>query len=157
MRVFICSYSWFSLAIPMDSVSSIFLHQDNLIHKIDFNNENCNIHISLPLLFNCPDANVKHGIILKDGSNNHDSTDNRVILFSTAVESERDLAAEKIYPLPKIMGVMQFALIFSGIFFNDCQSGAPKESGAVEDKTKELVLLLNPHKLVKNIHKELIT
>jgi len=151
MKVFICSYSWFSLAIPMDSVSSIFLHSDNLNHKIDFNSENCNIHISLPLLFNCPDAEVRHGIILKDGNNNNDSMENRVILFSTAVESEKDLAAEKIFPLPKIMGVMQFSLIFSGIFFNE-------RGGAVEDKTtKELVLLLNPHQLVHNIHKELIT
>jgi len=151
MRVFICSYSWFSLAIPMDCVSSIFLHSDNLIQKIDINAENCNTHISLPLLFNCPDANVKHGIILKDGNNNNDSTENKVILFSTAVESEKDIAAEKIYPLPKIMSVMQFSLIFNGIYFYN------RRGGPVEDKTtNELVLLLNPHQLVKNIQKELI-
>jgi len=157
MRVFICSYSWFSLAIPMDSVSSIFLHSDNLIHKFDLNAENCNMHISLPLLFNCPDANVQHGIILKDGNNN-DSTKNKVILFSTAVESEKDISAEEIYPPPKIMSVMQFSLIFNGIFFYNRRGGAPNGSGAVEDKTtKELVLLLNPHQLVHNIQKELIT
>ncbi|GBU27274.1 hypothetical protein R84B8_00803 [Treponema sp. R8-4-B8] len=152
MRVFICSYSWFSLAIPMDCVSSIFLYQEKINHKIDFNAENCNIHISLPLLFNCPDANVQHGIILKDGNNNNDSMENRVILFSTAVESEKDLLTENIYPLPKIMSVMQFALIFNGIFFNN------RHGGTVEDKTtKELVLLLDPRQLVHNIHKELIT
>jgi hypothetical protein len=157
MRVFICSYSWFSLAIPMDCVSSIFLHSDNLIHKVDFNAENSNMHISLPLLLNCPDANVKHGIILKDGNNN-DSTENKVILFSTAVESEKDISPEKIYPLPKILGVIQSSLIFSGIFFNNRGGAAPDGSGAGGDKnTKELILLLNPHQLVKNIHKELIT
>jgi len=151
MRVFICSYSWFSLAIPMDSVSSIFLHPNNINQKINFNAENSNTHISLPLLLNCPDANVKHGIILKDDSNNNDSMENKVILFSTALESEKNISAEKIYPLPKIMGVMQFALIFNGIYFNNGRSGA------VEDKTtKELVLLLNPRQLVNNIKKELI-
>jgi len=150
MRVFICSYSWFSLAIPMDCVSSIFLHSENLNHKFDFNTENCNIHISLPLLLNCPDADVQHGIILKDGNNNNDSTENKVILFSTAVESEKDLSSEKIYPLPKIMNVMQFSLIFNGIFFNN-------HIGQFADKTtKDIVLLLNPHQLVHNIHKELI-
>jgi len=150
MRVFICSYSWFSLAIPMDSVSSIFLYSDKINQKINFNAENSNTHISLPLLLNCPDVNVKHGIILKDGSNNNDSMENKVILFSTAVESEKDISSENIYPLPKIMGVMQFALIFNGIYFNS-------RNGAVEDKTiKELVLFLNPLQLVKNIQKELI-
>jgi len=150
MRVFICSYSWFSLAIPMDHVSSIFLHSENLIHKFDFNTENNNILISLPLLLDCPDANIQHGIILKDDNNNNDSIENKVILFSTAVESEKDISTEKIYPLPKILGVMQFSLIFNGIFFNN-------RSGASEDKNlKELILLLNPHQLVKNIQKELL-
>jgi len=152
MKVFICSYSWFSLAIPMDSVSSIFLHPDNLTHKFDFNVENSDIYVSLPLLFNCPDAIVKHGIILKNGDNNDDSKENKAILFSTAVESERDLAAERIYPLPKIISVTQFSFIFNGIFFNN------GDDGAVEDKTiKELVLLLNTRQLVHNIQKELIT
>jgi hypothetical protein len=151
MRVFICSYSWFSLAIPMDSVSSIFLHPDNINQKIDFNAENSNTHVSLPLLLNCPDANVKHGIILKDDGNDNDSMENKVILFSTALESEKDISNEKIYPLPKIMDVMQFALIFNGIYFNN------GSNGTVEDKTiKELVLLLNPRQLVNNIKKELI-
>ena len=135
----------------MDSVSSIFLHPDNLTHKYDFNVENSDVYISLPLLFNCPDATVQHGIILKNVNNDNDSMENKAVLFSTAVESERDLAAEKIYPLPKIMSVTQFSLIFSGIFFNT-------GGGAVEDKTtKELVLLLNPRQLVHNIQKELIT
>ena len=155
MKVFICSYSWFSLAIPMDSVSSIFLHSNNVNQKFDFNTENRNTHISLPLLLNCPDQNVKHGIILKNGNNNNDSNDsmeNKVILFSTAVESEKDIPTENIYPPPKIMGVMQFSLFFSGIYFNK------RQSGAVEDKTiNELVLLLNPRQLVKSIQKELIT
>jgi len=150
MRVFICSYSWFSLAIPMDSVSSIFLYSDNINQKIILNAENNNMHISLPLLLNCPDSIVKHGIIIKDDSNNNDSLEKKVILFSTAVESEKDISTEKIYPLPKIMGVMQFSLIFNGIYFNN------RQSNAVEDKTKGLVLLLNPLQLVKNIQKELI-
>jgi len=150
MRVFICSYSWFSLAIPMDCVSSIFLHSDNLVQKFDFNAENGNMHISLPLLLNCPDVNVKHGIILKDETNNNDSTENKVILFSTAVESEKDISPEKIYPLPKILGVIQSSHIFSGIFFIN-------RGGAIDDmNTKELILLLNPCQLVKNIKKELI-
>jgi len=154
MRVFICSYSWFSLAIPMDHVSSIFLHSNNLNQKFDFITENCNTHISLPLLLNCPNENVKHGIILKDANNNNDSNDsmeNKVILFSTAVESEKDIPTDKIYPPPKIMDVMQFSLIFNGIFFYN------RHSGAVDDKTNDIVLLLNPLQLVKNIHKELIT
>ena len=150
MRVFICSYSWFSLAIPMDHVSSIFLHSNNLNQKLNLNAENCSIHVSLPLLLNCPDENVKHGIILKDGDNNNDPSENKVILFSTAVESEKDIPADKIYPLPKIMDVMQFSLIFSGIFFYNLHGGA------VEDKTNDIVLLLNPNQLVKNIKKELI-
>jgi len=150
MKVFICSYSWFSLAIPMDSVSSIYLHSNNLNQKISFNVENHNTHISLPLLLNCPDADVKHGIILKDGNNN-DSMENKVILFSTAVESEKDISADNIYPLPKIMGVMQFSLIFNGIYFNN------RHGGAVDDKTNDIVLLLNPLQLVKNIQEELIT
>jgi len=150
MRVFLCSYSLFSLAIPTDFISSIFLHQENLNQKIEFNTENNNTRVSLPLLFECPDSNVKHGIIIKNDADN-DSTENRFILFGTAVESEMDIPAESIFPLPNIMGVMQFSFVFDGICFF---TGNSNEG---ENKiNNELVLLLNPQKLVQNIQKELI-
>jgi len=150
MRVFLCSYSWFLLAIPTDFISSIFLYQENLNQKIEFNAENRNTSVCLPLLFDCPDSNVKHGIIIKNDTDN-DSTENRFVLFGTAVESERDIPAESIFPVPKIMGVMQFSFIFDGIcFFTD-------NSNEGENKiNNELVLLLNPQKLIQNIQKELI-
>jgi hypothetical protein len=152
MRVFICSYSWFSLAIPMDFVSSIFLHSDNLNNKIQFDAENCNTYVSLPMLFDCPDVNVKHGIILKNGDNGNDSMENKVILLSTEVESEKDIPAENIYPLPRIIGVTRFSHIFNGIFFytGHCDSLDKKI-------TRDIVLLLNPRQLVQNIQKELIS
>jgi len=150
MRVFLCSYSWFSLAIPMEFVSSIFLHSDSLNQKIEFNAENRNTRVCLPMLFECPDANVKHGIILKN-DNNNDLMENKVILFGTAVESEKDIPDESIYPVPKIMGVMRFSFIFDGIFFY-----ADNCNDAENNIKTELVLLLNPQKLVQNIQKELI-
>jgi hypothetical protein len=141
----------------MDFISSIFLHSGNLNNKIHFNAENRNTYVSLPLLFDCPDVNVRHGIILKDGGNDNDIMENKVILLSAEVESEKDIPAENIYPLPKIMGVMRVSLIFNGIFFITRHCEGVDNTATGKRVLRELVLLLNPEQLVQNIQKELIS
>jgi hypothetical protein len=149
MKVFTCSYSCFSLAIPMDFVSSIFLHSDNSNNKIHYTAENGDMYISLPMLFDCPNINIKHGVILRN--NNNDSQENKVILLSAEVERERDIPAENFYQVPKIMSLLRFSKIFNGIFFH-IRSHDESNNKLI----KELGLLLDPQQLVQNIQKELI-
>jgi len=141
MRVFISSYSCFSLAIPISFVSSIFINPDSSNCKIFYNQENRNTYVSLPLLFNCP-QNARHGIVLKNGDANDNAIENKTILLGAEVENEKDIPSDKFYPIPKIFGFLQFSFIFSGISFNE-SSGDP-------------ILLLSPELLVQNIQKELI-
>jgi hypothetical protein len=148
MKVFICSYSCFSLAIPMDFVSSIFLHSDNLNKKIHYTSENGDMYISLPLLLECPDVNIKHGIILR---NDNDSQKNKVILLSAEVEREKEIPDENFFHLPKIMGLLRFSQIFNGIFFHN-----RRHDEGDNKSINELGLLLNPEHLVQTIQKELI-
>ncbi|MCL2229525.1 MAG: hypothetical protein FWC01_00350 [Treponema sp.] len=142
MRVFICSYRSFSLAIPIDCVSSIFLHRDNSNEKIHYDHEKRNTYISLSNLFCCNDLSIHHGIILKGQNPDSDQIEDRMILLSTEIEREKDIPADKFFPVPKSLGVFQFSSVFSGMFYS---IGAGK-----------LILLLNPEQLVQNIKREIL-
>jgi hypothetical protein len=114
MRSFHCVFNDFSIAIPMDSISSLMLytgetsHQEAVIH----NNENMTYYVSLFCLFNLPPEKVRHGIILKSKV-----LDNSIALLSAPVEEEIEIPDDKIYPIPKTLGAMPFSSFFSGIQF----------------------------------------
>ena len=129
MRVFLCDYSGFSLAIPMSSVSALTLYEDN--------QKEGNTYISLPALFDLPGDVTRHGVILKNGDDDdHNIDENRTVLLTTEIKCEKEIADEEIYPLPKIFDNMSFSGMFSGIQINS-----------------SVVLLLDPEQLVQNIDK----
>jgi len=142
MRVFICSYRSFSLAIPMESVSSIFLYRDNTNEKFFYDQEKRNTYISLTGLFNCHDLILHHGIILKDNNQDADLMEDKMILLSTEIEREKEIPGDKFFPVPKCLGVFQFSSVFKGIFYS-ISAG-------------KIILLLNPEQLVQNIKKEIL-
>jgi len=144
MRVFMCSYSGFSLAIPMSAVSSIFIYNEKADFKYHYNSENRNTYISLPVLFNCPFSRAYHGIILKFGETDNEVAEDKIILLSTEIEKEKEIPSNRLYSIPKVFCYMQFSSIFKGIFFNSNSSA------------DDLTLLLNPEQLVQNIQKEII-
>ena len=139
MRVFLCSYNGFSLAVPARSVMSIFIFREITDEKkTAYQTKDSVTYISLPLLFNAPFLKTHHGIIIK----NDDNLSQSDILLSTEIESEDDIPLDKFYPVPKTLGVFGFSLFFSGIHFN-------------EKIRNEPVLLLDPQKLIIKIKKEL--
>ena len=147
MKVFLCSYNGFSLAVPMDKVSSVMLITENNNHKslMHFSSDNGNTYISLPLLFNCPSLNMKHGIILKNSDSDDDiAIKDKTILLTTEIECESEISDDKILTIPKTLNVFKFSLFFSGILFYRRQ---PKIS-------ENLILLLNPEHMVQKINKE---
>jgi len=136
MRVFLCPYGGFSLAIPMDAVLSVTLHHKKTEETVEVNQENLNTYISLPLLLNCAGGEPRHGIILKDGDD--ERLEKKTVLLTYEIESEIELAQNKIYPLPESFSAMKFSQYFMGMVFS-----------------KELILLLNPEQTVQNIKKEI--
>ena len=118
MRVFICSFENFYVAIPMDSISSLSLYTEELKQDTDgcnsviCCNENGNIYVSLLLLFNLPPQNIRHAIFLKD-----ENCENKTILLSTLVECEIDITEDKIFPVPKTLNGTSFSVLFNGIRF----------------------------------------
>jgi hypothetical protein len=132
MRVFLCSYNDFFLAIPMETVSSIFLYSAKTME------EQKNI-VSLPLLFNYPDIKIHHGIILKK-TNEINSQDN-TILLSSEIECEKEIPDEDFYPIPKTFGVLRLSSFFSGMLFKNASKSAIYAGN--------LVLLLNPEQVRK--------
>jgi hypothetical protein len=147
MRVFICPYNGFSLAIPTEFIASIFIQPVNLSKSIHYNKNHIS-YISLPILLNCKNLNIRHGIILKNI--NKDITKDKIILLSAKIESEQDIPDKDFYPLPKIMDITKFSHIFNGIFFN-----ARHTDTSINESAAEIILLLNPEQLVKNILKEI--
>jgi len=152
MKVFLCSYSGFSLAIPMDFVSSIFLFKDNMEKAIEYNTENRNTYISLPMIFNCPSLKVRHGVVLKTQDNN-DVIEDKIILLTTEIEGEEEIQQDTYYPIPKSLEIMQFSHFFGGIFFKSRQNRETSVSGILAEA---LGLLLNTEPLLQNLQKEIL-
>ena len=148
MRVFMCAFENFSLAIPIAFVSSITLYQESISKEVVYNEENHNTYISLPILFNHPQALIHHGIILKDredeDTENNSVIENKNILLTTEIEREIEIPEKNIYPVPKTLNVMQFSFLFNGIVFHSNKNRAEEE----------LILVFNPEKLIKNIDRE---
>jgi len=150
MRVFLCPYEGFSLAVPMDIVLSVAINKKNPEKIVEYNQENQNTYISLPLLFNCANNNVRHGIILKDGNNN--KLENKFVLLTYEIESEAELSLNKIYPLPKFFTIMKFSHFFRGIVFS---SRGMYEKKTGDTYSQQLILLVDPEHIIQNIKKEL--
>jgi hypothetical protein len=129
MRVFLCAFTGFSVAIPMYSVSSLALYTNEASSSKPFE-ENQDTCISLPGLLKFPLENIRHSIVMKSN----------VVLFTTEVECEAEIPDEEIYPLPKIFDRMRFSRLFSGI-----QLGS------------NLRLILNPERLAQSIHDKELT
>ncbi|MCL2719828.1 MAG: hypothetical protein FWD47_00620 [Treponema sp.] len=153
MRVFLCSYadSGFSLAIPMENISSVFLlsKEDLKFNQQTFsdgsfiynNTENNNVYVSLPVIFDCSNANVRHGIILNK------INDENIVLFTTEIDSEVEIPDGNFYSLPKAFSTLLFSDIFNGFLFNFEYTN--KSNG-------DLILLLNPNQLIQYVKKEKI-
>ena len=152
MRVFLCAFAGFSLAIPMRSVSSMMLHEKKAKQLLEYDRETHLTYVSLPILFGLPLENTRHGLILKNSENEDiDTKENKTILLTTEVECETEIPDKKIYPLPKAFGAMQFSLLFSGIQFDP----EPNRQRAVTDNSNtpadSLVLLLDIEQLIQRI------
>ena len=143
MRVFLCAFGNFSLAIPINYISSIMLYCGNSDKKIEYNNDNRNTYISLPVLFDYHSETTRHGIILKNGENDEINgiIENKTILLTTEIECEINVPEEKIFSMPKILDSIKFSRIFSGILFG------PESN---------MLLFLNPEFLIHNLQKGLI-
>ena len=149
MRVFLCPYEGFSLAVPMDIVQSVTLNRKSPEKTVVYNQKNQNTYISLPRLFNCANQEVKHGIFLKDG--NGERLENKFVLLTYEIESEAELSLNKIYPLPEAFADMKFSHFFKGMIFSNRQR--EKKSG--DAHPEDLILLVDSEHIVQNIKKEL--
>ena len=144
MRVFLCAFAGFSVAIPMDSVLSLMLYTRRTSKTVEYNPQNGNAYVSLPRLFRRPLEDIRHGIILKNNNDDFNQTaKNKIILLTTNVECEAEIPPKQIYPLPGVFRPFRFSAFFNGIFFN---------SNNHEDHP---MLLLNTGQLVKNIERKL--
>ena len=159
MRVFLCSFESFSLAVPIKYISSVVLLHGNQETAVEYDNRFFNTYISLPILFNFPVTETKHGIILKKNDDENDIDDdslmqNRSILLTTEIINEADIPDEKIFSVPKILNIMQFSFYINGIVFAFEKSGNTINPGI---SNRDMILLLNPVQLLNNINKELKT
>ena len=155
MRTFLCSFEKFSLAIPINFVSSVMLMQGNQNTAVEYDDRFRNTYISLPLLFNVSPEKTKHGIILKNDINDIDDEgvmEDRNILLINEIESENEIPEDKIYSIPKILNVLQFSSYVSGIIFS-CTNILGNNKANLSNKN--IVFIINPEQLVKNINKEL--
>jgi hypothetical protein len=150
MRVFLCSYNGFSLAIPAKNVLSIFLYNeeanpDPLVNS-GAAHETGNKSVCLPFLFDEPEAKIHHGVIVKKECSPDRKRAN--VLLTTEIYSESVIPQEKIYPLPETLNLFRISNFLSGIYFN-C---------AAQNKNKqELVLFLDIQKLLNVIGKEALS
>ncbi|MCL2193182.1 MAG: hypothetical protein FWB78_07290 [Treponema sp.] len=140
MKVFICAFSGFYVAIPMSSVASLTdlttTVQGAVITRCD-----ADTHVSLPLLFNLPQEKLRHGIVLKNPDDH--VGESKLVLLSTEVVNTSEIPDEKMYPIPRVLNGTQFATMFSGM---QCAAEATRDAG--------LVILLDPDRLIQYARQE---
>jgi len=167
MKVFICGFNDFSLAIPINYISSLFLHSKEAEqvsanaaanaadNAVEYNAENKNSYVSLPRLLKLSSDYIKHGLVLKQlnsetgepEENNIDEDviiENKIILLTTAVKREAEIPGEEIFPMPKMLGGVSPLSLFSGIKF---------DSGETTEAEGHPLLFLNVKNLVNDIQK----
>ena len=122
MRVFLCDYGEFFIAIPMSFVSSLALLAEDAAssgaassNTAAGDSDDLSASISLPLLFGLPSVTARHGITLNDGAGK-----SKIVLLSAGVEREAEIPDEEIYPVPKALSGTRFSALFSGIKFAAC-------------------------------------
>ena len=150
MRVFLCNFGDFSLAIPMSSVSSLVLQAENEAQEflasessaVNYNPEDRNTYVSLPRLFNLPLKKIKHRIVMKNFINDDDDTiKDKTILYIPEVECETEIPDEKIYPVQTILSDMLFSTLFSGLQFDSRPAASDRGP----------VLFLNSEQLIQSV------
>ena len=141
MRVFLCSFGNFTIAIPMCSISSLTLYAQGTSlqsanNPLDGDEVVCgraadeDTYISLPELFELPSEEIRHGIKIN-------SEKSKIVLLSTEVERETEIPDAEIYPVPKALNGTPFSSLFGGIKLAD-----------------KPVLVLNPEQLIEKFQKE---
>jgi len=144
MKVFICAFGGFYVAIPMSSVASLTDLKGgqtvvgDVVTRRD--TESGETYVSLPLLFNLPQEKLRHGIVLKSPDDSNDGPDagGKIVLLSTEVVNTSDIPEEKIHPVPRALSRTRFSEIFCGM---QCDAESTRDAG--------LVILMNPELLVR--------
>jgi len=152
MRVFLCSFGDFALAIPMFSVSSLTNLEDRSVQYNAAANDavmhdqgNHNTYISLPQLFNLADINVRHCVILNNPDGTNDDTDkNKIVLISPEVVREIEIPDEEIHVIPEVLIGTHFSMLFTGIHLSDTPV------------LVNPVLVLNPEQLMEYAKQETV-
>ena len=143
MRVFLCSFKGFSIAIPMDSIASVALHAGE---SSEYAVENEKEAISFPQLFSLPEEIIRHILIMKKP---HDETidaeESNLILMTTEIECEIEIPDDQIFPLPRVLWPTRFSALFTGIQFN---------SGKLLNSADYPILFLNCKELNRFTQKE---
>jgi len=149
MKVFVCAFGGFYVAIPMDSVASLTDLTDRQVAMqgtvVTRDTENAETYVSLPMLFNLPQEKLRHGIILKslESGSNDLANGNKIVLLSTEVVNTSEIPNEKTHPIPRVLNGTQFSGLFGGM---QCASEATRDAG--------LVILLNPERLIQHVRQE---
>jgi len=152
MRVFLCSFGNFYIAIPMRSVLALTLQTETEAkallasesNAVNYNPEDRNTYVSLPRLFNVPVKKIQHSIIMKSFENDDDDAiKNKTILYIPEVECETEIPDEEIYPIQTTFSDTLFSSLFSGIQFDS----RPAIGGAGGNP----VLFLNPEQLIQSV------
>jgi len=125
MQAFICSFSDFSLAVPMDAVlslddaSGIVSKKEALLQNAVFRDPH-GTYVCLPLLLRLAVRDMPHCIVLKKTENGEPGN---IILLSTKITGSDEIHDREICRLPKVLEGTGFYALFSGI--RRMENGAP--------------------------------
>jgi len=146
MRVFLCAFGDFALAIPMSCVSALTNLSANTAQReaVAHDGENGNTYISLPKLFGLPPENIRHGVVMNRPDGETGGGDkNKTVLLSPEIVREIDIPDEQIFPLPKVLDGTHFSELFSGVQL------------AEKPVLLNPVLVLDPERLARYVKKEI--
>ena len=127
MRYFICALDKINLGIPTEQTERII--QVTRVQTAEYETENQETFISLPVLFKQKDSSAPHGLVLKLSS----SAAVKTVLLTPKIDIDMEIPEESIHQLPDAFaGVFRYV---RGACFNN----------------KNLILIISPEKLMEGI------
>ncbi|MDR2392750.1 MAG: hypothetical protein LBD93_01105 [Treponema sp.] len=129
MKIFLCAFEGIFLGFPSACVAEILQVSRDLQAMIETNPNRGEVFFSLPRLFNRADLPAPHGIRLKPLVYSETLLSAlqeyagievpRIVLVTTAVETEVDIPHEAIRELPRFIGLPGKLSFLKGVSFTD--------------------------------------
>jgi hypothetical protein len=112
-----CPLGDYYLGVPAESAAFLLVNSRETGETVEWDEETGDVYFSLPRYLGFPDAEVHHGIVIKESERPGDR--DRKILLVPSVEKIQEIPLQNIKKMPDVLQRMEGVSCFTGICFGE--------------------------------------